>query len=213
MCVWEAVPRSGGMYSNHEGRSEEWGVDPGRAAGVQGTGQVRSPHVAVAQQMLETWTLPCNVSADSSGHREDQVRSRVWKHAAQCLVRAQWALSSSVLISVTRGYRRGISSLHVGRLQQESQVHTLKEMDTPACGQDAEADPWPEGWPRAGPPASRDSAHSHVFHTVMAGLPWEPASPTRLSCVRGVYHGVACFRFVVCTVSNCGGEHPAARPI
>ena len=73
-------------------------------------------------------TVLCNVSTDSSGHHEDQVRSRVWKQAAQCLapVRTQRALSSSVLVSV--GYRRGISSLHVGRLQQENQVHTLKEM-------------------------------------------------------------------------------------
>ena len=60
-------------------------MDPGRAAGVRGTGQARSPHVVVIQQMLDTWTVLCNVSTDWSGHHEDQVRSCMWKHAAQCL--------------------------------------------------------------------------------------------------------------------------------
>lgn len=189
----------------------EVSVDPGRAAGVRGTGQARS-HVAVVQQ-IETWTLLCNVSTDSSGHREDQVRSRVWKHAAQCLVRAQWALSNSVLISVTRGYRRGISSACGAAAAGESGSH-IKGDGHPCLWSGC----W--GWPltrrmavEARPPCPVTAPTAHVLHTVMPSLPWGTCSPARLSCVRGIYHGVACFRFVVCTVSNYGIEHPAASSI
>ena len=80
-------------------RRQEWGVDTGTAAGVWRTGQARSPHMVVLQQMLETWTLLCNVSTDSSGHREDQGRSRMWKHAAQRLAPGENTASVKQLCS------------------------------------------------------------------------------------------------------------------
>ena len=92
--------------------------------------------------------------------------------------------------------------MHVGQLQQENQVHTLKEM-TPdqkdGCGPSLPR-------PVTAPTATCSS-------TVMAGLCLRTCVPNQVIVYGGVYHGVAYSRFVVSTVSNCGIDHPAACSI